>query len=84
MQTNIKQDIIDASGLACPLPLLKVKQWLARARPGERLQVIATDPGSSRDIPRFLAASPHHLIHQEQTDSCWVAEIEAGHQACSR
>ncbi|TGG93917.1 sulfurtransferase TusA family protein [Natronospirillum operosum] len=78
MQTNIKQDIIDASGLACPLPLLKVKQWLARAEPGARLRVIADDPGSARDIPRFLAASPHQLLRETRTDNIWVGEIEAG------
>ncbi|MEX1056350.1 MAG: sulfurtransferase TusA family protein, partial [Natronospirillum sp.] len=60
MPANLKQETIDASGLACPLPLLKVKQWLAQAEPGCRLKIITTDAGSARDIPRFLNAKKHH------------------------
>jgi tRNA 2-thiouridine synthesizing protein A len=30
--------------------------------PGEQLEVVATDPGSARDIPAFIALSAHHLV----------------------
>ena len=54
--------ILDASGLQCPMPLLKTKLELNAMSPGEQLQVIATDPGSARDIPAFIALSCHQLV----------------------
>ncbi len=42
---------IDARGLKCPLPVLKLEKRLARARPGDVLTVLATDPVARIDIP---------------------------------
>lgn len=78
MNTNIAETTIDASQLACPLPLLKVKQWLAKATAGERLRIITTDPGSKRDIPRFLASTSHTLMAQEDESSMCIFLIQAG------
>ncbi|MFY0663010.1 MAG: sulfurtransferase TusA family protein [Natronospirillum sp.] len=78
MSTNIAETVIDASRLACPLPLLKVKQWLAKAEDGQRLQIITTDPGSQRDIPRYLASTSHTLISQNEQDSTCIFLIQAG------
>jgi TusA-related sulfurtransferase len=48
---------LDASGLNCPLPLLKAKMELNRLASGAVLKVIATDAGSQRDF-RTLPAWP--------------------------
>lgn len=53
---------IDARGLRCPMPLLKAKQALNRASPGELIQVFATDAGADRDFPTFAKLSGHELI----------------------
>ncbi|WP_110685989.1 sulfurtransferase TusA family protein [Salinicola aestuarinus] len=57
---------LDATGLDCPLPLLKAKQALASLPDGGVLEVIATDPGSWRDFESFAAHSRHELL--ERTD----------------
>ena len=44
---------LDASGLNCPLPLLKAKKALAALNSGQLLRIIATDPGSQRDFEAF-------------------------------
>ncbi|UTA46813.1 sulfurtransferase TusA family protein [Simiduia sp. 21SJ11W-1] len=54
--------VIDASGLACPMPLLKAKQGLNRLESGQILEVRATDPGAERDIPAFCSISGHKLL----------------------
>jgi tRNA 2-thiouridine synthesizing protein A len=54
--------LVDASGLACPLPLLKAKQALNRMQGGEVLQVVATDAGSFRDFQVFAQQSGHQLL----------------------
>lgn len=44
---------LDASGLNCPLPILRAKKSLAQLNAGQVLQVIATDPGSVKDFEAF-------------------------------
>jgi tRNA 2-thiouridine synthesizing protein A len=55
---------LDTSGLNCPLPVLKTKKALAALRGGQRLHVIATDPGSQIDIPAFAAQTGHALAEE--------------------
>ncbi|MFL0796943.1 MAG: sulfurtransferase TusA family protein [Cellvibrionaceae bacterium] len=60
---------LDASGLNCPMPLLKAKRALNELESGQCLKVIATDPGSQRDIASFAKLAGHDLLHQtEQGD----------------
>ncbi|ROL74782.1 sulfurtransferase TusA family protein [Pseudomonas vranovensis] len=56
---------LDASGLNCPLPLLKAKMELNRLATGEVLKVIATDAGSQRDFRTFARLAGHTLLLEE-------------------
>ena len=62
---------VDARGLACPLPLLKAKQGLNNLAPGDRLQVLTTDPASVRDFHAFAALSCHHLEDSNESDGVY-------------
>lgn len=53
---------VDATGLNCPMPLLKAKQALNRLEVGATLCVRATDPGSERDFEVFARQSGHDLL----------------------
>lgn len=44
-------EVIDARGLKCPLPVLKMEKRLAALPPGATLRVLATDPMAKIDIP---------------------------------
>ena len=57
-------ETLDASGLTCPLPLLKAKQALNKLDAGKVLQVICTDPGSVRDFEVFAKQSGNELLDQ--------------------
>lgn len=57
--------LLDASGLSCPLPLLKAKLELNRLASGAVLQVTATDAGSQRDFRAFARLAGHTLVHEE-------------------
>ncbi len=46
-------DVIDARGLKCPLPVLKMEKRLDQLARGSRLVVLATDPMARIDIPLF-------------------------------
>jgi tRNA 2-thiouridine synthesizing protein A len=53
---------LDASGLRCPLPMLRTKKKLNEIGKGQVLKVISTDPGSRRDFEAMLRHSPHELL----------------------
>jgi tRNA 2-thiouridine synthesizing protein A len=53
---------LDATGLACPLPVLKARKALLGLAPGKRLLVEATDPMAAVDIPHFCRESGNRLI----------------------
>jgi TusA-related sulfurtransferase len=57
---------LDASGLRCPMPLLKTKLELNGMAPGEMLLVIASDSGSARDIPAYLSLTRHELVSSSE------------------
>ncbi|AYF90528.1 sulfurtransferase TusA family protein [Pseudomonas sp. JS3066] len=59
---------LDASGLNCPLPLLKAKLELNRLNSGAVLKVIATDAGSQRDFRAFAQLAGHQLLREEVED----------------
>ena len=53
---------LDARGLRCPLPLIKVKLALRELDLGQTLYVQASDPGSAVDIPVYLSKVGHKLL----------------------
>ncbi len=63
---------LDATGLACPLPLLKAKQKLRDLASGELLRVLATDQGSLRDFKAFADLSGHKLVEQTQAQGVYI------------
>ncbi len=75
---NAPDLVIDASGLACPLPLLKAKQGLNQLAPGQVLEVRATDPGSVRDFHSFSDMTAHTIIRFDEKDGVYIYVIEKG------
>ncbi len=69
---------IDTSGLNCPLPLLKAKKALSTMQAGQRLKVVATDPGAFIDIPVYCEISVHQLIESSELDDKLIFIIEKG------
>ena len=67
---------VDATGLACPMPLLQAKRALNTMQPGQRLRVLATDRGSVRDFRVFAEQSGHLLLESDETDGIYSYLIE--------
>jgi tRNA 2-thiouridine synthesizing protein A len=53
---------LDASGLNCPLPILRAKKTLADMDSGQVLHIIATDPGSVKDFEAFAKQTGNELL----------------------
>lgn len=61
--------VIDARGLACPLPLVKLRQALMVVEPGARVCLLATDPATPADVQAFCESAAHELVDQDITSS---------------
>ena len=72
---------LDATGLNCPMPLLKAKKALNELDPGDRLEVIATDPGSVRDFRVFSEQSGHALLVSRQDDDRYYYLLQKAQKA---
>lgn len=59
--------VIDARGLLCPLPVLRLRKRLVALPPGARVTLLATDPAAVIDVPHFCAESGHRLVETRDT-----------------
>lgn len=58
---NFDQEL-DASGLNCPLPILRAKKTLNGMQSGQVLRIVATDPGSVKDFEAFAKQTGNQLL----------------------
>ena len=59
---------LDATGLFCPEPVMLLHNKMRDIAVGELLEVLATDPSTQRDIPRFCQFLGHELLEQVEED----------------
>ena len=57
---------LDASGLNCPLPILRAKKALNGLETGQVLHIIATDPGSVKDFEAFAKQTGNELMESKE------------------
>ncbi|WBU53160.1 sulfurtransferase TusA family protein [Paracoccus sp. SCSIO 75233] len=70
---------IDARGLLCPLPVLRLRKVLLGLEPGARVALIATDKMAMVDVPHFCAEAGHILIASTaQPDGATRFEVQRG------
>lgn len=67
---------LDATGLLCPLPVLKARKRLAGMSPGAVLRVLATDPAAVVDMPHFCTEAGHTLLSASQENGQQVYLIQ--------
>ena len=63
-------DEIDATGLLCPLPVLKLRKRIKGINKGQVIKIFTDDPAAELDIPHFCNETGHTLISQKATGSC--------------
>ena len=62
-------EVLDARGLKCPLPVLKTEKRLAQLKAGTKLIVLATDPIAKIDIPLFCTQNGHQCDMSSDGDA---------------
>ncbi|MDD1648881.1 MAG: sulfurtransferase TusA family protein [Methylococcaceae bacterium] len=69
---------LDARGLMCPLPLLRLKKALQMLEDGQVVQVLATDPASVLDFGVFIEQTGHALLEQSEETGVFIYLIRKG------
>ena len=59
---------VDATGLSCPLPILRASQGIKSVESGELVEVIATDPGSVKDFAAWATSTGNALVESDTAD----------------
>lgn len=58
--------ILDARGLYCPEPVMMLHNMVRQVEPGETIKVLATDPSTKRDIPKFCQFLGHAILQNSE------------------
>jgi tRNA 2-thiouridine synthesizing protein A len=66
---------LDATGLTCPLPVLRARKALRDVAPGGLIEVRATDPAALKDFPAFCEATGHALVETRDEGAGVIAYL---------
>jgi tRNA 2-thiouridine synthesizing protein A len=59
---------VDASGLSCPMPILRAAQAMKTVAAGELIEVIATDPGSVKDFAAWSTSTGNAMVESTNAE----------------
>lgn len=77
-QTAVAPLRINACGLQCPGPIMKVKQAMDTVAPGARVEIVATDAGFARDAAAWCRTTGNRLVSQHDEKGRYTVLIEKG------
>ncbi len=70
--SELKADhLLDTTGLLCPEPVMLLHNSIRDAQDGELIKIIATDPSTQRDIPKFCEFLGHELVSDTQQNEIY-------------
>jgi len=53
---------LDCRGMFCPMPIVQLKKATKNLKPGQVLRLVATDPGSKRDVPAWAEKTGNMIL----------------------
>ena len=62
---------VDARGLSCPLPIVRTAIAIRGLAPGALIEVLATDPGSTKDFSAWAKTTGHELVESSSADGVY-------------
>ncbi len=60
--------VLDATGLSCPMPVVRSKKAMDEMESGQILEIHASDKGAVKDIPAWAKTAGHVLLKQDEED----------------
>jgi tRNA 2-thiouridine synthesizing protein A len=77
--TIVADQELDCTGMACPMPILKTRKAIDGMREGQVLRLIATDPGSVKDIEAFANKTGNLLLASERNNGKFIFYMQKAH-----
>jgi tRNA 2-thiouridine synthesizing protein A len=71
-----KNDTLDAKGLMCPMPIVKLAKKMKDMKVGEVLELIADDVGSKEDVPAWCKRTGNQLVSQKEEGGAFYFYIK--------
>lgn len=78
--TDKAMHLLDARGLNCPEPVMLLHKKMRELETGDLLKVLATDPSTIRDIPKFCGFLGHELVDSSVQDGIYRYSIRKNGQ----
>lgn len=66
MTTETIHSTVDATGLSCPMPIVRTAQHIKTVPPGALVEVLATDPGSVKDFGAWTRSTGNAIVEQSE------------------
>lgn len=63
---KLKIHLVDCVGLYCPVPVMRAKEEIDTLEEGNLMELVADDPASAEDIPRWAKRAGHQLVTMRQ------------------
>ncbi|AST93612.1 MULTISPECIES: sulfurtransferase TusA family protein [Sutcliffiella] len=70
--------VLDAKGLACPMPIVKTKKEMDALSSGEVLEIHATDKGAKNDLAAWAQSGGHELLKDEEENGVYKFWLKKG------
>ncbi|GAK08006.1 sulfurtransferase TusA family protein [Geomicrobium sp. JCM 19038] len=70
--------VVDAKGMACPMPIVKTKKEMKQLESGDILEVQATDKGALKDFEAWAKSTGHELLQTKEADGVLTFHIKKG------
>lgn len=67
---------LDAKGLSCPMPIVKIKKAISEVNSGEILEVHATDKGSQKDVTAWAQSTGHEVLEAKEENGVFMFFIK--------
>ena len=65
--SDVKVDLeLDCRGMFCPMPIVKLKKATKEMQAGQVLRLVATDPGSKRDVPAWADKTGNEILYSHE------------------
>lgn len=70
--------VLDAKGLACPMPIVKTRKEMKEMESGQVLEILATDKGAKADLVAWAKSGGHELLDSQENGDVFKFWIKKG------
>ena len=72
---GLSRVVVDARGLLCPMPVIRVQDRVAGLAPGDEVEALCSDPGALNDIPAWCRINGHRVIETREREGEYIVVL---------